>query len=62
MKALKDQLREWKKKSKQAKKKNKKNKKNKKKRKEKLSTREIENLMGMHRPCYERRRGGIRQK
>ncbi|HHT7228633.1 hypothetical protein ABEY48_14880 [Bacillus mycoides] len=56
MKALKDQLREWKKKSKQAKKKNKK------KRKEKLSTREIENLMGMHRPCYERRRGGIRQK
>ena len=30
--------------------------------KEKLSTREIEDLMGMHRPCYERRRGAIRQK
>ncbi|PEK41958.1 hypothetical protein COL64_14705 [Bacillus toyonensis] len=52
MKVLKGQLREWKKKSKQAKK----------KRKEKLSTREIEGLMGMHRPCYERRRGAIRQK
>ncbi|HDR6265253.1 TPA: hypothetical protein QCU39_004853 [Bacillus cereus] len=33
-----------------------------KKRKEKFSTREIEDLMGMHRPCYERRRGAIRQK
>ncbi|PHB46093.1 hypothetical protein [Bacillus toyonensis] len=53
MKALKDQLREWKKQSKQAKKK---------KRKEKLSTRDIEDLMGMHRPCYERRRGAVRQK
>ncbi|MDY8166648.1 hypothetical protein [Bacillus thuringiensis] len=62
MKVLKDQLREWKKKSKQGKKNNKKNKKNKKKPKEKLSTREIEDLMGMHRPCYERRRGAIRQK
>ncbi|MDL2418107.1 hypothetical protein ACTIGL_14175 [Bacillus shihchuchen] len=30
--------------------------------KEKLSTRDIEDLMGMHRPCYERRRGAIRQK
>jgi len=56
MKVLRDQLREWEKQSKQAKKKNKK------KRKEKLSTREIEGLMGMHRPCYERRRGAIRQK
>ena len=56
MKALKEQLREWKKQSKQGKKKNKKNK------KEKLSTREIGDLMGMHRPCYERRRGAIRQK
>ena len=37
-------------------------KKKKKKRKEKFSTREIEDLMGMHRPCYERRRGAIRQK
>jgi len=55
MKALKDQLRGWKKKSKQGKK-------NKKKSKEKFSTREIEVLMGMHRPCYERRRGVIRQK
>jgi len=55
MKALKDQLRGWKKKSKQGKK-------NKKKSKEKFSTREIEDLMGMHRPCYERRRGAIRQK
>ncbi|PFI37896.1 hypothetical protein COI73_31170, partial [Bacillus cereus] len=51
MKALKDQLREWKKQSKQAKKKNKK------KRKEKLSTREIEDLMGIRGPRYERRRG-----
>ncbi|PEN99226.1 hypothetical protein CN556_04250 [Bacillus wiedmannii] len=56
MKGLKDQLREWKKQSNQAKKKNKK------KRKEKLSIREIEGLMGIHRPCYERRRGAIRQK
>ncbi|HDT6579177.1 TPA: hypothetical protein ROY21_004976 [Bacillus cereus] len=37
-------------------------KKNKKKRKEKFNTREIEDLMGMHRPCYERRRGALRQK
>ncbi|MGR5995069.1 hypothetical protein ACT7C9_20985 [Bacillus cereus] len=37
-------------------------KKNKRKRKEKLSTREIEDLMGIHRPCYERRRGALRQK
>ncbi|PHD57108.1 hypothetical protein COF61_25490 [Bacillus toyonensis] len=49
---LKDQLREWKK---QEKKKNK-------NQKEKLSTREIEDLMGMHRPCYERRREALRQK
>ncbi|MGX5472598.1 hypothetical protein [Bacillus toyonensis] len=56
MKVLKDQLREWKKHSNQAKKKTKK------KRKEKFSTREIEELMGMHRPCYERRRGALRQK
>ncbi|PGE67867.1 hypothetical protein [Bacillus toyonensis] len=56
MKVLKDQLREWKKQSKQAKKKEKKM------RKEKFSTREIEDLMGMHRPCYERRRGALRQK
>ncbi|MDT3494722.1 hypothetical protein NLU03_09780 [Bacillus toyonensis] len=56
MKLLKDQLHEWKKQSSQSKKKNKK------KRKEKFSTREIEGLMGMHRPCYERRRGAIRQK
>ncbi|WP_206666282.1 hypothetical protein, partial [Bacillus cereus] len=56
MKGLKDQLHEWKKQSKQGKKKNKK------KQKEKLSTREIEDLMGMHKPCYERRRGALRQK
>ncbi|MGD6863828.1 MULTISPECIES: hypothetical protein [Bacillus cereus group] len=56
MKALKAQLREWKKQSEQGKKKNKK------KPKEKLSTREIEDLMGMYRPCYERRRGALRQK
>ncbi|HDR7378546.1 MULTISPECIES: hypothetical protein [Bacillus] len=56
MKALKDPLREWKKQSKKGKKKNKK------KQKEELSTREIEHLMGMHRPCYERRRGALRQK
>ncbi|WP_218012604.1 hypothetical protein, partial [Bacillus toyonensis] len=53
MKVLKNQLREWKNQSK---------KKNKKKRKEKFSTREIEDLMGVHRPCYERRRGALRQK
>ncbi|HDR3896992.1 hypothetical protein ACQVTU_25440 [Bacillus cereus] len=53
MEGLKNQLHEWKKKSKQEKKK---------KPKEKLSTCEIEDLMGMHRPCYERRRGAIRQK
>ncbi|MED3540641.1 hypothetical protein ABEX53_31600 [Bacillus toyonensis] len=56
MKVLRNQLREGKKQSNQAKKKTKK------KRKEKLSTRDIEDLMGMHRPCYERRRGVIRQK
>ncbi|HDR7850281.1 MULTISPECIES: hypothetical protein [Bacillus cereus group] len=56
MKVLKDQLREWKKQSNQSKKKNKK------KGKEKFSTREIEDLMGIHRPCYERRRGALRQK
>ncbi|PFE67377.1 hypothetical protein CN316_20460 [Bacillus cereus] len=56
MKVLGDQLREWKKKSKQVKKKNKK------KRKEKLSTRDIEDLMGIHGPRYERRRGALRQK
>ncbi|HFK1808210.1 TPA: hypothetical protein ACGXQD_001096 [Bacillus cereus] len=56
MKALKDQLRGWKEQSKRGKKKNKQ------KQKEKLSTREIEDLMGMYRPCYERRRGAIRQK
>ncbi len=30
--------------------------------KEKLSTREIGDLMGIHRPCYERRHGALRQK
>ncbi|MFJ6273674.1 hypothetical protein [Bacillus thuringiensis] len=53
MKGLKNQLREWKKQSNQVKKK---------KRKEKFCTREIEDLMGMHRPCYERKRGALRQK
>ena len=52
MKALRDQLREWEKQTKQTKRKNKRN----------FSTREIEDLMGMHRPCYERRRGALRQK
>ncbi|MGR5971492.1 hypothetical protein ACT7CX_02755 [Bacillus cereus] len=37
-------------------------KKTKKKRKEKLSTRDIEGLMGIHGPRYERRRGALRQK
>lgn len=55
MKGLRDQLREWKKKSNQTKKKTKK------KRKEKLSTCEIEYLMRMDRPCYEPRRGALRQ-
>ena len=53
MKVLRDQLRGWKKQSKQAKKK---------KRKEKLSTCEIEDLMGIRGPRYERRRGALRQK
>ncbi|WP_044797741.1 phage protein [Bacillus cereus] len=48
MKALRDQLREWKKQIKQT--------------KENFSTREIEDLMGKYRPCYERRRGALRQK
>ncbi|MED3469581.1 MULTISPECIES: hypothetical protein [Bacillus] len=56
MKVLRDQLREWKKQSKQGKKTDKK------KRKEKFSTREIEELMGVHGPRYERRRGALRQK
>lgn len=56
MKVLKDQLREWKKQSNQTKKKKKK------KRKENLSTREIEDLMGIRGPRYERRRGALRQK
>ncbi|EOO78300.1 hypothetical protein CN923_28750 [Bacillus cereus] len=56
MKTLKDQLSEWKKQSKQAKKKHKR------KRKEKLTTRDIEDLMGIHGPRYERRRGALRQK
>ncbi|HDR7716907.1 MULTISPECIES: hypothetical protein [Bacillus cereus group] len=56
MKGLKDQLRKWKKQSKQAKQKDKK------KRKEKFSTSEIEELMGVHGPRYERRRGAVRQK
>jgi len=53
MKGLKAQLREWKKQSNQEKKK---------KRKEKFSTREIEELTGVHGPRYERRRGAVRQK
>ncbi|MGF9991539.1 hypothetical protein ABEY04_22200 [Bacillus mycoides] len=53
MKVLRDQLRDWKKQSKQAKNK---------KRKEKLSTREIEYLMGVCGPHYERRLGALRQK
>ncbi|PEE36088.1 hypothetical protein [Bacillus pseudomycoides] len=56
MRALKDQLREWKKQANQTKKKKKK------KRKEKLTTRDIEDLMGIHGPRYERRRGALRQK
>ncbi|PGC57823.1 hypothetical protein COM24_05585 [Bacillus toyonensis] len=56
MKVFKDQLREWKKQSNPAKKKGKKG------RKEKYSTREIEELMGVHGPRYERRRGALRQK
>ncbi|MBG9842176.1 MULTISPECIES: hypothetical protein [Bacillus cereus group] len=56
MKVLRDQLREWEKQLEQAKKKNKK------KRKEKLSTRDIEDLMGIRGPRYERRRGALRQK
>ncbi|MED1267004.1 hypothetical protein P4U03_10185 [Bacillus mycoides] len=51
MKELKDQLREWNRQSKQAKKKNKQ------KQKENLSTRDIEDLMGIRGPRYERRRG-----
>ncbi|OUB90428.1 hypothetical protein BK784_25355 [Bacillus thuringiensis serovar medellin] len=56
MKVLRDQLGEWKKQSKQL------EKKQERKRKENLSTRDIEDLMGIHGPRYERRRGVIRQK
>lgn len=56
MKTLKNQMREWKKQSKQAKKKYMK------KRDERLTTRDIEDLMGIHGPRYERKRGAIRQK
>ncbi|WP_084667437.1 hypothetical protein [Bacillus proteolyticus] len=56
MKVLRDQLREWNRQSKQVKKKNKK------KQKDKLSTHEIEELMGIRGPRYERRRGALRQK
>ncbi|ARJ23817.1 hypothetical protein B7492_22605 [Bacillus mycoides] len=56
VKALRDQLREWEKQTIQAKKKNKK------KREEKLTTRDIEDLMGIRGPRYERRRGALRQK
>ncbi|HDR6247217.1 TPA: hypothetical protein QCU24_005062 [Bacillus cereus] len=48
MKVLRDQLCEWKKQSKKT--------------KEKLSTREIEELMGIRGPRYERRHGALRQK
>ena len=54
MKGLRDQLHEWKKQSNQTKRKLRKTKRE--------STREIEDLMGIHRPCYERRGGAIRQK
>ncbi|MCQ6530539.1 hypothetical protein [Bacillus mycoides] len=56
MKALRDQLHEWKKRSKQG------EEKNRKQPKEKLTTRDIEDLMGIRGPRYERRRGAIRQK
>ncbi|MBO1628580.1 hypothetical protein [Bacillus arachidis] len=56
MKALRDQLCEWKRQSKKAKKKNEK------KQKETLSKRDIEDLMGIRGPRYERRRGALRQK
>ncbi|MGE6618521.1 hypothetical protein [Bacillus mycoides] len=56
MKALRDQLREWEKQNIQAKKKHKK------KREERLTTRDIEDLMGIRGPRYERRRGAWRQK
>ncbi|MGH1287800.1 hypothetical protein [Bacillus toyonensis] len=52
MKALKDQLREWKNNLRKWKR----------NRRENLSTRDIEDLMGIHGPCYERRREVIRQK
>ena len=55
MKALRDQLREWK--SNPSKERRKPE-----KRKEKLSTRDIEDLMGIRGPRYERRRGALRQK
>ncbi|WP_172452115.1 hypothetical protein [Bacillus thuringiensis] len=47
MKALKDQLREWKKQSMQV------EKEQKRKRKENLNTRDIEDLMGIHGPRYD---------
>ena len=55
MRALKEQLREWKSNPSKERRKIRKT-------KEKLSTREIGDLMGIHRPCYERRHGALRQK
>lgn len=56
MRTLKEQLCEWKQKQ------PKRHQPMKRKRAEKLSTRDIENLMGVHGPRYERRRGAWRQK
>lgn len=57
--SLKEQLRVWKNQSQLIKNKIKKHKKAK---QEKLSQRDIEDLMGIRGPRYERRRGALRQK
>ncbi|RKD20974.1 hypothetical protein BEP19_14925 [Ammoniphilus oxalaticus] len=60
---FKDQLQQWKKENMKPAPKKKKRRKPQKRRSERLSTRDIESLMGMHRPTYARGRGGAyRQK
>ncbi|WP_026678201.1 hypothetical protein [Fictibacillus gelatini] len=60
MKTLRDQLKEWRRQNMPQKKKHKKQ--PQKPSGEKLKYRDILDLMGVHRPVYERRGGAIRQK
>lgn len=62
---LKDQIKEWKREHREVTgfgKKKKRRKKAEKGKSEHFTRREIEDLMGMNRPVYERRRGAIRRK